>query len=155
MGVYTRVIVLCATILLAAAGRAAAVDCGDAVRELNRQLKSKIDEQELVTVLRSLNVSRNRRLPSSFITKRDARAAGWRPGSNLWSVPSLRGRSIGGDRFGNRERQLPDGGRLWREADLGYHGGHRGAKRLLYADDGLRLVTVDHYRSFREVPACE
>jgi guanyl-specific ribonuclease Sa len=73
---------------------------------------------------------------------------------DLWKVKNLKGKSIGGDRFGNRERQLPDGGRKWREADLDYKGGQRGAKRLLYSDDGLRMVTVDHYATFREVPAC-
>ncbi|MBT0653895.1 ribonuclease domain-containing protein [Geomobilimonas luticola] len=155
MGMCIRGIVLCAAVLLLGAGQVVAARCEDTVREFNRQLRSKINEQELVTVLRSLNASRNRQLPLAFITKRQARASGWRPGSDLWSVPSLRGKSIGGDRFGNRERRLPDGRGEWREADLDYHGGHRGAKRLLYADGGLRMVTVDHYRSFREVPACE
>ena len=44
--------------------------------------------------------------------------------------PFLHGKRMGGDRFGNRERQLPDG--QWREADLGYYGGRRSAQRLVF-----------------------
>jgi ribonuclease T1 len=146
---------LCAVLLLATVCQVSAMDCEEAVRELNRQLRPKIDERELVEVLRSLNASNNRKLPEHFITKKGAKSLGWRTGSDLWGVAPLRGRSIGGDSFGNREKRLPDGGRRWREADLDYHGGHRGAKRIIYADDGLRMVTVDHYRSFREVPTCK
>lgn len=155
MKIWISAIMFGVSLLPAVVGPVAAVDCEEAAKELNRQLRPKIDEQELVAVLRSLNASRNRQLPEHFITKQAARSLGWRPGSDLWRVKGLRGRSIGGDRFGNRERRLPDGGRRWHEADLDYRGGHRGAKRLLYADDGLRMVTVDHYRSFREVPVCE
>jgi guanyl-specific ribonuclease Sa len=71
----------------------------------------------------------------------------------LWSVSSLRGSSIGGDRFHNREGQLPDD--QWREADLDYKGGRRGAKRLVFSRNGDRFVTVDHYNNFVEVPPCE
>ena len=50
-------------------------------------------------------------------------------------------------------RQLPYG--QWREADLDYKGGHRGAKRLIFSREGRRFVTVDHYRTFTEIPACQ
>ena len=43
-------------------------------------------------------------------------------------------------------------GRRFFEADLDYAGGSRGARRLVWSSDGLRWVTLDHYRSFREVP---
>ena len=147
--------ILALLLLLAiGAGSAAASTCEEAARELNRRLAPKIDETELAAALNSLNASRNRNLPDKFVTKQQARQAGWQPGRSLWDVAPLKGKSIGGDRFGNRERKLPDGGRKWREADLDYRGGHRGAKRLLFANDGLRMVTVDHYRTFVEVPAC-
>lgn len=130
-----------------------AATCEEAARQLNRSLKARIDEKELADALNALN--KNRSLPAKFMTKREAQSAGWRPGKDLWSVPSLQGKSIGGDRFGNREGRLPDAGRRsWQEADLDYKGGHRGAKRLLYSNDGLRMVTVDHYKTFSEVPAC-
>jgi len=67
-------------------------------------------------------------------------------------MSALRGSSIGGDRFQNREGRLSDN--QWREADLDYKGGRRGAKRLIFSQDGKRFVTVDHYRTFMEVPQC-
>ncbi len=126
--------------------------CETVVHSLNAQLSPKIDEQELVEMLRSLNSTDDRKLPPKFVTKKEARSHGWKPGRDLWSVESLRGSSIGGDRFGNREGRLP--GKSWREADLDYKGGHRGSKRLVYSRSGERFVTVDHYRTFVEVPAC-
>jgi len=127
--------------------------CNVVVRELNARLSPKIDEQELVRIIVSLNNTGNRKLPDKFITKRQARAAGWKPGRDLWSVASLNGMSLGGDRFMNRERSLPAG--KWREADLDYRGGRRGAKRLIFSSDGRRYVTVDHYKNYSEVPACQ
>ncbi len=128
--------------------------CESVVKKLNRTLQPKIDEQELVEVLRTLNDSDNRRLPSRFVTKRQAKQAGWRPGQDLWSQLQLRGKSIGGDIFKNFEGKLTAGSWTWHEADLAYHGGHRGSKRLIYSNDGLWEVTVDHYRTFHEVPSC-
>ena len=66
----------------------------------------------------------------------------------------LKGKSIGGDAFGNREGRLPNGKRIWHEADLDYAGGRRGPKRIVYSNDGLRRITVDHYATFKEVPPC-
>jgi ribonuclease T1 len=133
---------------------ARAESCEPVVHALNQRLHPGIDEEELVSVLRSLTASGNRKLPPKFVTKGQARKRGWRPGRDLSGIPDLRGKSIGGDRFQNREGKLPDGGRSWREADLDYRGGKRGAKRLIYSDDGRRMVTVDHYSTFTEVPAC-
>lgn len=91
------------------------------------------------------------RLPERWITKREAERLGWRPGSDLCEVAE--GVAIGGDRFGNREGRLPARkGRRWTEADLDFDCGRRGAKRLVFSDDRLIFVTVDHYDSFHEVP---
>ncbi len=128
--------------------------CEAVVHRLNQFLNPKIDEKELVNVLRTLNETRQKRLPANFVTKGQARKMGWRPGRDLWSSGALAGKSIGGDIFSNREGRLPDGRRTWREADLDYKGGHRGPKRLIYSD-GLRSITVDHYKTFTEVPSCE
>jgi hypothetical protein len=147
----TLLVLLTATLLLGQGAQAAG--CGEVVHQINRGLQPKIDEAELTEALQALNASGNRRLPEKFVTKRQAHYMGWRPGQDLWGTPLLRGKSIGGDRFGNREGQLPPGD--WREADLDYKGGHRGAKRLLFSAAGDRRVTVDHYRTFVEVPACE
>jgi len=128
--------------------------CETVVRDLNRTLRAGIDEEELVHALRFLSASGDRKLPEKFITKGKARRMGWSPGQDLWGVPGLRGKSIGGDRFGNRERRLPRVPEGWREADLDYKGGRRGAKRLVYSAGGRRAITVDHYSTFVEVPAC-
>ncbi len=129
--------------------------CQTVVRELNQSLRLKIDEEELVSIVRALNKTHNKRLPAKFITKKQARKQGWKPGRDLWNSEELVGKSLGGDIFSNREGKLPDGGRVWKEADLDYKGGHRGPKRIIYSDDGLRSVTVDHYSTFKAVPPCE
>jgi ribonuclease T1 len=136
-------------------GMLLAATCESVVHEFSGKLPIKIDQAELVEALRTLNQSGNSRLPSKFVTKQEAKAAGWRPGQNLWALRELRGKSLGRDRFGNYERKLPNGRRKWRGGDLDYHGGHRGPKRLIFSTDGLRVVTVDHYQTFREVPACQ
>lgn len=83
--------------------------CEAVVRELNQSLHPNIDENELVTILRSLNETGNKELPEKFVTKSRARKMGWRPGRDLWGYQKLDGKSIGGDAFSNREGRLPDG----------------------------------------------
>ena len=97
-------------------------------------------------------VDRNGRLPDCYLTKREARERGWRPGRNLWD--SAPGAAIGGNRFHNREGRLPDRytGR-YVEADLDFAGTRRrGARRLVFVEretGGWTLwVTLDHYDSF-------
>ena len=90
-------------------------------------------------------------LPDRWIRKREAERLGWHPGTDLCDVASHS--AIGGDRFGNREGRLPDrAGRRWMEADLDFDCGRRGAKRLVFSNDRLIFVTVDHYDTFYEVP---
>lgn len=91
------------------------------------------------------------RLPENFITKKEAEAAGWvsREG-NLWDVAP--GMSIGGSRFGNYEGLLPDQkGRVWFECDIDFDGTYRGAKRIVFSNDGLIYYTEDHYKSFEKL----
>jgi hypothetical protein len=129
--------------------------CEGVVKELNQSLHPRVDEKELFVILTVLNETDNRKLPPKFVTKDQAQKLGWSPGSNLWGYDRLKGKSIGGDLFGNREGKLPNGKRVWREADLDYKGGKRGAKRIVYSSDGLRMITVDHYKTFKEVPPCQ
>ena len=129
--------------------------CEEVVKNLNQTLHPKIDEKELFVILKVLNETEGKRLPPKFVTKDQARKLGWNPGSNLWGYDRLKGKSMGGDVFSNREGKLPNGKRTWREADLDYKGGKRGSKRIVYSDDGLRMITVDHYKTFKEVPPCE
>ena len=88
------------------------------------------------------------KLPGNFITKNDARDLGWdNSRGNLWDVAP--GKSIGGDRFGNYEGLLPEG--RYRECDVNYTGGYRGAERLIYGEDGSVWYTNDHYQSFTQL----
>ncbi|ELX8377770.1 ribonuclease domain-containing protein [Providencia vermicola] len=96
-------------------------------------------------------MQKHHQLPRFYVTKKEARRAGWNPKQgNLCDV--LPGKAIGGDRFSNREQRLPIApNRQWYEADLNYNCGHRGADRLLYSSDGMIYVTRDHYKSFQEI----
>ena len=91
------------------------------------------------------------KLPDNYITKEEAIALGWQSEKgNLWVVSDQM--SIGGERFGNREKLLPNAdGRIWFECDIDYQGGYRNAKRLVYSNDGLIYYTDDHYASFTEL----
>lgn len=86
-------------------------------------------------------------LPQNFITKKDARALGWN-GGGLDDYAD--GKCIGGDRFGNYEGLLPDApGREYHECDIDtLHAASRGAKRIVYSNDGLIYYTENHYESF-------
>lgn len=90
-------------------------------------------------------------LPSNFITKQEAKEAGWNSSQNTLAEVCP-GMSIGGDRFGNYEGLLPDAkGRAWKECDINYKKGSRGAERILYSNDGLIYYTDDHYESFTQL----
>lgn len=86
-------------------------------------------------------------LPENFITKSEARDLGWDGGSVEEYAP---GYAIGGDKFGNREGLLPRAdGRRYYECDIDTNGrGSRGAKRIVFSNDGLIYYTEDHYESF-------
>lgn len=88
------------------------------------------------------------KLPENFITKRQAGELGWKSSEgNLWDVTDKM--SIGGDKFGNREKLLPvKQGRQYYECDINYEGKYRGAERLVFSEDGLIYYTSDHYNSF-------
>lgn len=90
------------------------------------------------------------KLPSNFITKGEARKLGWNGGSVEKYKP---GYAIGGDSFGNREGLLPKAsGRKYYECDIDTNGGKaRGAKRIVFSNDGLIFYTDDHYASFTQL----
>jgi len=97
------------------------------------------------------SLRRTGELPERYVTKQRARDLGWWPGGDLCLAAP--GKVIGGDRFGNFEQRLPDKPeRRWREADLDFACGRRGAKRLVWSNDGLFFVTTDHYETFKRVP---
>lgn len=89
-------------------------------------------------------------LPGNYITKKEAQKLGW-PGGSL--EPYAPGKSIGGDHFGNYEGLLPKvKGSSYRECDIGTAGRKsRGAKRIIFSDDGRIYYTDDHYESFTQL----
>ena len=86
-------------------------------------------------------------LPDNFITKKEARKLGWEKGG---LEPYAPGMCIGGDYFGNYEGLLPEAdGREYTECDIDTLGAKsRGAKRIVFSNDGLIYYTDDHYESF-------
>lgn len=97
-------------------------------------------------------------LPSNYITKNEAKKAGWNASEgNLYKVRP--GMSIGGDRFTNAEGLLPDAnGRKYYECDINYNpkgktSGKvtRGPERIVYSNDGLIFYTGDHYQTYEQL----
>ena len=86
-------------------------------------------------------------LPGNFITKKQAKKLGWSGGS---LEPYAPGKCIGGDYFGNYEGRLPEKkGREYHECDIDTLGkSKRGAKRIIFSNDGLIYYTGDHYENF-------
>jgi len=85
------------------------------------------------------------KLPSNYITKKEAKKLGWSGGSLESYAP---GKCIGGDYFGNYEGNLPEGTK-YHECDIDTLGKKsRGAKRIVYSDDGYIYYTEDHYETF-------
>ena len=96
------------------------------------------------------------KLPKNYITKNEAKKLGWNSSKNyVGDVAS--GKSIGGDRYGNYEKRLPDiKGRKYIECDIDYGGKKRNAKRIIYAEDfdesmGFIFYTEDHYNTFEKL----
>ena len=87
------------------------------------------------------------KLPSNYITKKEAEKLGWSGGS---VQKYKKGAAIGGSYFGNNEGLLPKKkGRQYYECDIDTDGKiSRGAKRIIYSNDGLIYYTDDHYESF-------
>lgn len=84
-------------------------------------------------------------LPDNFITKSEARKLGWEGGG---LDDYAYGKCIGGDRFGNNEKLLPED-REYLECDINtLHKSKRGAERLVFSEDGLIYYTDNHYESF-------
>lgn len=90
------------------------------------------------------------KLPHNYITKNEAKKLGWQTQGTLDKVAP--GKSIGGDRYGNYEKKLPDkNGRSWKECDIDYVKGNRNGKRIVFSNDGLIYYTGDHYQNFTKL----
>ena len=86
-------------------------------------------------------------LPNNFITKSQANQLGWN-GGDVWRYAD--GKSIGGDRFYNKEQLLPTG--TYFECDIDYKGGSRNKKRIVYSlSSDTIYYTSNHYNSFEQL----
>ena len=93
-------------------------------------------------------VKATRHLPDYYVTKSEAKKNGWVPSKgNLCDV--LPGKAIGGDKFSNREKNLP-GNEQYFEADVNYNCGNRNADRIVFTKNGDVYLTKDHYKSFQK-----
>ena len=105
------------------------------------------DISDFVDTVQSLRATGH--LPLRYITKEQAMMHGWHGGGLCSAWP---GHEIGGDMFENAGGALPDGSRLYHEADLDETCSSRGPKRLIFSADGAIYLTPDHYRHFIPVP---
>lgn len=93
-------------------------------------------------------VKQNHELPNYYLTKNEAKKMGWIASKgNL--CEALPGRAIGGDKFGNREKQLPMGEQYY-EADVNYHCGNRQTDRIIFTKNGTVYLTKNHYKTFEK-----
>ncbi len=89
------------------------------------------------------------KLPSNYITKKEAQALGWQGGPLKSYAP---GKSIGGDVFTNKQGILPHSEKKYIECDIDANGTSRGAKRIVYSTENYKVYyTDDHYNTFKEV----
>ncbi len=111
---FASVILMGILSVMLVSGQAHAASCETVAKTLNTRLQQQLNEGELSDILATLNETKNRELPARFVTKKQAKNAGWSPGQDLWAVTALKGKSIGGDVFGNFEQRLQkgNGGRL-------------------------------------------
>ena len=113
----------------------------------NSQNSKSIDELTKEDIVIDF-VKKNHELPDYYLTKSEARNQGWNASAgNLCEV--LPGKAIGGDKFSNREKQLPKGNQYY-EADVNYNCGNRNADRIVFTKNGEVWLTHDHYRSFEK-----
>lgn len=128
-------------------------------------LITNLSQDSTITLSKNINVEENgqycsveevalyikeyHKLPNNYITKKDAKALGWKGGPLKYHVS---GKSIGGDVFTNRQHILPDSDYEYIECDINANGTNRGAERIVYNTGDYRVYyTSDHYNSFREI----
>lgn len=89
------------------------------------------------------------KLPSNYITKKEAQQLGWQGGPLKSYAP---GKSIGGDVFTNRQGILPHSEKRYIECDIEANGTSRGPKRIVYSTENYKVYyTEDHYNTFTEI----
>ncbi|KFC22246.1 ribonuclease domain-containing protein [Epilithonimonas lactis] len=117
--------------------------------QTHRESNSENSIEELTNESKVISyVKSNHKLPDYYLTKSEAKNRGWIASKgNLCDV--LPGKAIGGDKFSNREKQLPRGEQYY-EADVNYNCGNRGADRIVFTENGDVWLTKNHYKSFEK-----
>ncbi len=132
-------------------GTSAEPDAAAAVTtEYTAYIEPLLDEEGIYTskVDVAMYIHTYGKLPSNFMTKKQAKKLGWSGGSLEDFAPGM---CIGGDYFGNYEGLLPED-KEYHECDIDTLGKKsRGAKRIIYSDDGYIYYTEDHYESFEQL----
>lgn len=125
------------------------VDHSTQIENSAKQYESALEIDELTEESKIINyVKIHYELPEFYLTKSEARRQGWVASKgNLCEV--LPGKAIGGDKFSNRERKLPQGNKYF-EADVNYICGRRNADRIVFTKQGEVWLTHDHYKTFQK-----
>lgn len=111
---------------------------------------SVVENGEYVTVNEvAAYIKQFHKLPSNYITKKEAQRYGWQGGPLKEYAP---GKSIGGDVFTNRQGILPHSEKKYIECDIDANGTSRGSKRIVYSTENYKVYyTDDHYNTFTEI----
>ena len=132
--------------------------CGSTSTKKNQKAKPatevtvKVEKNGTYTSKQSvaLYIHEYHKLPSNYITKKEARKLGWPKGGTLDKVAP--GKSIGGDYFGNAEKKLPmHKSTKYTECDIDYVKGNRGPKRIVFDNNGNIYYCGDHYNTFEKL----
>lgn len=86
------------------------------------------------------------KLPPNYVLDKEAKKMGWKKSE----CPADYGIMIGGRRFQNREKLLPEDEEYY-ECDVDYNGDRRGVNRLVFTKDGKVYHTTDHYKSYEQL----
>ena len=150
--VLAALLVICAAFAITACSSESEVPEEQGQEQEQEQAESAIDENGVYDSKEDVAeyLSIYKKLPKNYITKKEARKLGWHGGS---LDKYAKGKTIGGDRFKNREKKLPNkNGRTYYECDIDTLGRKkRGPKRLIYSNDGLIYYTGDHYKSYSKM----
>ena len=115
------------------------------------EVSEKIDEDGIYDTKEevALYIHTYGKLPSNYMTKSEARKLGWESGALHLVVED---KCIGGDIYSNYEGSLPEINGNYYECDIDtLTKKQRGAKRIVFSDEGDIYYTEDHYDTFEKI----
>lgn len=113
------------------------------------------DINTLVETLHEINTFS--RLPSRYITTRQAKDLGWsgKSSESLWGLKPTNGKYIGGDEFKGNADLKPV---IWFSADIDVKNGYRAQKHLIFSYDSKapeKYITVNNDANFVKISPCK